>query len=91
MKLVIAEKPSVARAIAGVLGANEKKDGYLTGNGYIVSWCIGHLVSLATPEEYDPKYLSWQYEDLPIMPLTWHFSINKKTEKQYRILEKLIK
>ncbi len=91
MKLVIAEKPSVARSIAGGLGANEKKDGYLIGNGYIVSWCVGHLVSLATPEEYDSKYLSWQYEDLPILPTKWHFSVNKKTEKQYRILEKLIK
>lgn len=91
MKLVIAEKPSVARSIAGVLGANEKKDGYLIGNGYIVSWCVGHLVSLATPEEYDSKYLSWQYEDLPILPTKWHFSVNEKTEKQYRILEKLIK
>jgi len=91
MKLVIAEKPSVARSIAGVLGANEKKDGYLIGNGYIVSWCVGHLVSLATPEEYDSKYLSWQYEDLPILPTKWHFSVNEKTEKQYHILEKLIK
>jgi DNA topoisomerase-3 len=91
MKLVIAEKPSVARAIAGVLGANEKKEGYLIGNGYMVSWCIGHLVSLATPEEYDQKYLSWQYKDLPISPSKWRFSVNKKTEKQYRILEKLIK
>ena len=91
MKLVIAEKPSVARAIAVVLGANEKKDGYLAGNGYIVSWCVGHLVSLATPEEYDSKYLSWQYENLPILPSEWHFSVNEKTENQYRILEKLIK
>ena len=91
MKLVIAEKPSVARSIAGVLGANEKKDGYLIGNGYMVSWCVGHLVSLATPEEYESKYLSWQYEDLPILPTKWHFSVNEKTEKQYHILEKLIK
>ncbi|MCR5791040.1 MAG: DNA topoisomerase III [Lachnospiraceae bacterium] len=66
--LVIAEKPSVARSIAGVLGANEKKEGYLEGNNYTVTWCIGHLVEPLDPEGYDEKYKKWSYEDLPIIP-----------------------
>ena len=65
-KLVLAEKPSVAQSIANVLGANKRCDGYLEGNGYIVSWCVGHLVELAAPEVYDEKYGKWRLEDLPI-------------------------
>ena len=61
--LVIAEKPSVARSIAGVIGANKKQDGYMEGNGYLVSWCIGHLVSLADAGTYDPRYKKWAYDD----------------------------
>ena len=68
-KLVIAEKPSVAQAIAKVIGADKKEDGYLEGNGYIVSWCVGHLVELASPESYDEKYEKWRYEDLPTMAI----------------------
>ena len=75
MKLVISEKPSVARTLAGVLGANEKHDGYLSGNGYVVSWCIGHLVSTAVPEDYDARYKQWRYEDLPILPQTWKYNV----------------
>ncbi len=60
MKLVIAEKPSVAQSIAKVIGATEKGDGYVRGNGYIVSWCVGHLVELATPDAYDEKYEKWR-------------------------------
>jgi len=90
MKLVIAEKPSVARSIAKVLGASCKKDGYIEGNGYIVTWCIGHLVGLATPEMYDEKYAKWQYEHLPILPLTWKYPIKDKTKKQYRIIKNLM-
>lgn len=67
MKLVIAEKPSVARSIAGVIGATEKHDGYLEGNGYLVSWCIGHLVSFADAGRYDERFKKWRYEDLPIL------------------------
>lgn len=68
MKLVIAEKPSVAQSIAKVIGATGRKDGYLEGNGYLVSWCFGHLVELAQPQEYDPKYEKWKKDDLPIFP-----------------------
>ena len=91
MKLVIAEKPSVAVAIANVIGATDRKDGFMIGNGYIVSWCVGHLVSLAKPEEYDKKYSKWKYEDLPIIPSKWLFSINTSTKKQFKVLEKLMK
>ena len=66
--LVIAEKPSVARSIAEVLGAGEKKEGYLEGNGYTVTWCIGHLVEPLDPEGYDERYKKWSYEDLPVIP-----------------------
>lgn len=90
MKLVIAEKPSVARTIAKIIGANKKQDGYLYGNGYVVSWCVGHLVGLANPDEYDEKYSKWKYEDLPIIPDEWTFVLNPGTEKQYRILERLM-
>ena len=68
MQLVIAEKPSVARSIAGVIGATEKHNGYLQGNGYLVSWCIGHLVSFADAGRYDEHFKKWRYEDLPILP-----------------------
>lgn len=91
MKLVVAEKPSVAMSIAKVIGANEKQNGYLVGNGYMVSWCIGHLVSLAKPEDYDERYTKWQREDLPILPENWLFTINEGTKKQFKLLEKLMK
>ena len=68
MKLVIAEKPSVAMSLAAVLGATERKDGYLEGSGYLVSWCVGHLLELAQPEAYKEQYAKWRYEDLPILP-----------------------
>ena len=71
-QLVIAEKPSVARSIAAVIGATEKQNGYWQGGGYLVSWCIGHLVSFAEAGQYDEKYCKWRYEDLPILPQgTW--------------------
>ena len=62
-QLVIAEKPSVAQSIAKVLGANNRKDGYLEGNGYLISWCIGHLVELAMPESYNEAFAKWKYGD----------------------------
>ena len=68
-QLVIAEKPSVARSIAAVIGATEKQTGYWQGGGYLVSWCIGHLVSFAEAGQYDEKYCKWRYEDLPILPI----------------------
>jgi DNA topoisomerase-3 len=80
MKLVIAEKPSVAMSLAAVLGANEKKDGYLEGGGYLVSWCIGHLLELAQPEAYGEQYARWRYADLPILPETWKYEVPKDKE-----------
>ena len=71
MKLVISEKPSVAMSIAKVLKAREKYDGYISGNGWIISWCVGHLVGLCDAAEYDKKYKYWRYEDLPIVPDKW--------------------
>ena len=90
MKLVIAEKNSVARSIAAVLGASEKKKGYLEGNGYWVSWCVGHLVELAPPSEYDEKYAKWRTEDLPILPENWQFSVIESTKAQFNILHTLM-
>lgn len=89
-KLVIAEKPSVAQAIAKVIGADKKEDGYLEGNGYIVSWCVGHLIELAPPEAYDEKYEKWRYSDLPILPSEWNYQIAEATRKQFLILKNLI-
>ena len=90
MKLVLAEKPSVAQSIAKVLGASKREDGYLEGNGYIVSWCVGHLVELAQPESYDSKYSKWTYNDLPIFPDSWQYQVSAATKKQFGILKKLM-
>ena len=90
MKLVLAEKPSVAQSIAKVLGATKREDGYLEGNGYIVSWCVGHLVELAEPEAYDAKYSKWTYADLPIFPMDWKYEVSSGTKKQFGILKKLM-
>ena len=90
MKLVLAEKPSVAQSIAKVLGANKREDGYIEGNGYIVSWCVGHLVELAEPEVYDEKYSKWTYNDLPIFPIDWQYEVSSGTKKQFGILKKLM-
>ena len=89
-QLVIAEKPSVARSIAGVIGATEKHDGYLQGNGYLVSWCIGHLVSFADAGRYDERYKKWRYEDLPILPETWQYIIPDEKKQQFDILRSLM-
>ena len=90
MKLVIAEKPSVAMSLATVLGANEKKDGYLEGNGYLVSWCVGHLLELAQPEAYGEQYAKWRYADLPILPETWKYEVPKDKKKQLGLLCRLM-
>ena len=90
MKLVLAEKPSVAQSIAKVLGANKRGDGYLEGNGYVVSWCVGHLVELAQPEAYEEKYGKWNYNDLPIFPSDWKYEVSSGTKKQFGILKKLM-
>ena len=89
-KLVIAEKPSVARSIAGVIGATEKHDGYLQGNGYLVSWCIGHLVSFADAGRYDERFKKWRYEDLPILPEPWQYIIPDDKKQQFDVLRSLM-
>jgi len=89
-KLVIAEKPSVAQSIASVIGADTRKDGYLEGNGWLVSWCVGHLVELMMPEDYEEKYGKWKKEDLPIFPDTWKYTVSSSTKKQFRILKDLM-
>ena len=90
MKLVIAEKPSVALSIANVLGVNDKKDGYVEGNGYKVSWCVGHLIQMANPDAYDSRYAKWNMEDLPIFPKGYKYEVTKATKKQFSILKKLM-
>lgn len=90
MKLVIAEKPSVAMSIGKVLGATAKKDGYVEGNGYVVSWCVGHLVGLASTEMYDEKYKKWVLDDLPIIPSTFEYTVAPDKQKQLKVLSKLL-
>ena len=90
MQLVIAEKPSVAQSIAAVLGATKKESGYLIGADYIVSWCVGHLVELAMPQQYDERYAKWQWDDLPILPETWQYMVCDATHKQFNALRTLI-
>lgn len=89
-QLVIAEKPSVARSIAGVIGADTKRDGYMEGNGYLVSWCIGHLVSFADAGAYDERFRKWRYEDLPIVPEEWQYIIPDDKKKQFDTLRGLM-
>ena len=89
-QLVIAEKPSVARSIAAVIGAAEKQNGYWQGGGYLVSWCIGHLVSFAEAGQYDEKYCKWRYEDLPILPQPWQFIVPDEKKQQFEIVRSLL-
>ena len=84
MQLVITEKPSVAISFARILGAAQRRDGYLEGNGFLVSWCIGHLVELAEPGSYDERYNKWKREDLPIIPQDWSYRILPPTRKPFR-------
>ena len=90
MKLVIAEKPSVAQSLAAVIGATTRKDGYLEGNGWRVSWCVGHLAGLAPADYYDPKYAKWKYDDLPILPEKWKMVVGKDKKSQFDVLKKLM-
>ncbi|HFR3591147.1 TPA: DNA topoisomerase 3 [Streptococcus suis] len=90
MKLVIAEKPSVAISIAKVIGATKKKDGYYEGNGYKVSWCVGHLIQMANPDAYNEKYAKWNMADLPIIPKDYKYEVAKSTNKQFAILKKMM-
>ena len=91
MKLVISEKPSVAQSIAAVIGAKQYGDGYLEGSGYLVSWCLGHLVELASADTYDEKYAKWRREDLPILPENWRFAVSGDKQKQFAILRDLMR
>ena len=90
MYLVIAEKPSVSRSIAEVIGATKKEEGYLEGNDCIVSWCLGHLAEYEAPDAYDAKYEKWNYEDLPIIPTEWKLAISKDKRDQFYVLKKLL-
>ena len=90
MNLVICEKPSVAMSIAKVIGATGRQDGYYEGGGYIVSWCVGHLIQMASPSAYDEKYGKWKLEDLPIIPGKYKYEILKATRGQFNILKKLM-
>ena len=90
MQLVIAEKPSVAQSIAKVLGAGSRKNGYLEGNGYIVSWCFGHLAGLADADDYDSRYSKWKMEHLPIIPSSFRFRIAQDKWEQFDVLKSLM-
>ena len=91
MKLIIAEKPSVARSIAPVVGANTKKNGSTEGNGYIVSWCFGHLVGLYYPNDYGEQWSGiWSFSHLPMLPKQWKFKVSKDCNEQFNILKKLL-
>lgn len=89
-KLVIAEKPSVAMAVANVIGAKSRHDGYMEGGGYIVSWCFGHLAELASADDYDERYAKWRYDDLPIVPQKWEYNIGSDKSKQFELLRDLM-
>ena len=91
IQLVIAEKLFVAMALAKVLGARSRRDGYLEGGGFLVSWCVGHLVELAPPDAYDPRYSKWAYDDLPIVPHPWQYQVLPDTRKQFDTLSALMK
>ena len=90
MQLVIAEKPSVARNIAKVLHATNVKDGYLEGKEYLVSWCIGHLIELASADQYRYDWKAWKYETLPMIPENWKYQIKESTKGQFRVLKELL-
>ena len=84
------EKPSVAMAYAKVLGAHGRQDGYLEGSGYLISWCVGHLVELAPPSAYGERYVKWNIADLPILPEKWQYLVSTSTKKQFSVLKKLL-
>ncbi|MBQ7600032.1 MAG: DNA topoisomerase III, partial [Clostridia bacterium] len=89
-KLVIAEKPSVGKAIAAVIGADKRRNGYFEGNGYIVSWCVGRMADLASADVYDPKYEKWTVKDLPVIPDPWHWSVGRDRDQQFFLLKNLM-
>ena len=90
MRLIICEKPSVAKTVAAALGAAEQKNGYIQGDDLLVSWCVGHLVSMADAGSYDERFKKWQYEDLPILPEEWKYTLTPGKEKQFSVLQELM-
>ena len=89
-QLIIAEKPSVAQTIAATLGVKQKKNGYIEGNGYLVSWCVGHLVGLAEAAAYGEQDRKWSYDSLPILPQEWKYSVADDKGKQFKVLKELM-
>src|ERR1035438_5726464 len=87
---ILAEKPSVAQDIARVLGANVRGTGYLQGNGYVVTWAIGHLVSLAQPHEINPEWRQWRFDQLPILPTHWPLVVYEKTKDQFEVVRRIL-
>ena len=87
---VLAEKPSVARDIARVLGADKRGNGYLQGNGYVVTWAIGHLVSLAEPHQINPQWRQWRLEALPILPEQWPLVVYERSKEQFEVVQKIL-
>ena len=90
MKLIVTEKPSVAQSIAAVMGTWQRQDGYLEGGGYLVSWCLGHLVEMAAADAYDPAYSKWQMDDLPILPEPWQYVVTPDKKAQFAVLQTLM-
>ena len=90
MKLIIAEKPSVAQTIAAALGVKEKKDGYIEGGGCLISWCVGHLVQLAEAAAYGEQYKKWSFDSLPILPEEWQYAVDPDKGKQFKTLKELM-
>ena len=88
--LIITEKPSVAQEFARILGVSGRNDGYIENDGYVITWCVGHLVELAPPNVYDAKYVKWSIADLPILPQKWQYLVSASTKKQFSILKKLM-
>lgn len=90
-RLVVTEKPSVSMSVAAALGVKNRKDGYMEGDGWLISWCVGHLAELSDAAAYDPKYAKWQREDLPILPENWRFTIGKDKRGQFDTLRELLR
>jgi DNA topoisomerase-3 len=87
---VLAEKPSVAEDIARVLGAGRRGKGYIEGNGYVVTWAIGHLVSLAQPHQINPEWRQWRFDQLPILPAEWPLVVYERTKDQFEVVRKMV-
>lgn len=89
-RLVIAEKPSVAQTIAAALGIKGKQDGYIEGGGYLISWCVGHLVQLAEAAAYGEQYKKWSFDSLPILPEEWQYAVDPDKGKQFKTIKELM-